>query len=247
MHRQSTHRKAQHSQSVTMRICSTFGKFFGVFGPGGKRGGRDESGQASLHFMPPTRQTTHTYALPPSLPPLSKLHRYFLVRRLHYPRDLGPPYPRYVLCSSPPPPPPPPPPPSPSSSLPSCFAVDLRPQSTYAPLSLLLLNAGVLRLIHCRSSHPSLPPSFPPSLAWSTSNEPTLTVDGQPTSVLMRMGPFGMKARVSQVRQRTGRVGKLGLRVTHPFLPPSLPPSPPSLLGRRPRLRGWRLPVVLPD
>ncbi|KAM3567606.1 hypothetical protein VYU27_010253, partial [Nannochloropsis oceanica] len=36
------------------------------------------------------------------------------------------------------------------------------------------------------------------TLAWSTSSEPTLTVDGMPTSVFMRMGPFGMKARVSQ-------------------------------------------------
>lgn len=33
---------------------------------------------------------------------------------------------------------------------------------------------------------------------WSTSNEPTLTVDGAPTDVFMRMGPFGMKARVNQ-------------------------------------------------
>ncbi|EWM27805.1 hypothetical protein Naga_100149g11, partial [Nannochloropsis gaditana] len=33
---------------------------------------------------------------------------------------------------------------------------------------------------------------------WSVSDEPYLTVDGLPTSIFMRMGPFGMKARVSQ-------------------------------------------------
>lgn len=33
---------------------------------------------------------------------------------------------------------------------------------------------------------------------WSSSNEPTLTVDGAPTDVFMRLGPFGMKARVNQ-------------------------------------------------
>lgn len=44
---------------------------------------------------------------------------------------------------------------------------------------------------------------WPPG--WSVSDEPYLTVDGLPTSIFMRMGPFGMKARVSQVKQRGGK------------------------------------------
>ena len=51
--------------------------------------------QAARH--PPTP------ALPPPLP---SLHRHFPVRRLHCPRDLGPPHPWYVTYSSPPSPPP---------------------------------------------------------------------------------------------------------------------------------------------
>jgi hypothetical protein len=42
-------------------------------------------------------------------------------------------------------------------------------------------------------------------------------VDGLPTSIFMRMGPFGMKARVSQVKQRgRGRVG-IGKRMAMPI------------------------------